>query len=252
MNLYGTVLALLLLLQSSIFPGRGTGGVAQGASSATCSTASAQGIYDADSVTSSPMTANWTDGTANHFDMVPTASPTWAASQVNGHAAVTTNGSSQFFACFATCNSGAGIVFTSNVTVYVVAKLASLTDSSGFTSGEFSGNSFEAYDNMTTGMQGANQQNTAVLGTGTTSIATGVWHLQTFTYNPSTGVGAFYIDGVEDGSYTGGPNITAGIDNLLSNNGGAQFFNGSVSLIVITTAAYDPTFNACEVARYAL
>jgi hypothetical protein len=216
------------------------------ASSGGCTTSSIQAIYDADSLSASPVTTNWLDGTSNHYDMTPTASPTWAASQVNGHAAVTLNGSTQYF------SRGPSIPISTNISVYAVVKVASLTNESGLASAQ-GGSTFFPYINASSGLLGADYQNIANIGNATSqALSAGTWYVVTWTYNQSSGVLTMYVNGTSAGTATQAESITLGINTLFTKATLDSFFDGQTSLVVITNAAYDATFNACEVTRYAL
>jgi hypothetical protein len=181
--------------------------------------------------------------------MVPSNSPTWASNVIGGHSAVTLNGTNQEFACGATCGSGTGYPAGTNITVYVVTELGSSFSGTGtFTGNTYTaGSSFQTYASYSPNTQGANKQDVVILGTSSGAMAVSTWYVSTFTYNQSTGAGAFYLNNSANGTFTNAQSITGGIDTIGSNGSSNQWLNGSISYLVIANATYDSTFQACLV-----
>jgi hypothetical protein len=217
--------------------------------SASCSTSGIIAKYDADSLSASPVTTNWPDTSGNGYSMVPHNSPTWASNVIGGHSAVTLNGTNQEFDCYATCDSGPGYPVGTNITVYVVTELGSSFSGIGtFTSATHTaGSTFQTYINYSPNTQGANKEGAIILGTSSGAMAVSTWYVSTFTYNQSTGAGAFYLNNSANGTFTNAQSIAGGIDTIGSNYGSNQWLNGSISYLVITNATYDSTFQACLV-----
>ena len=92
--------------------------------------------YWAGSLSTSPITTNWTDSHGSGNAVSPTASPTWSASTFgSGLAGVTTNGSSQYFSMTTATIPASSFANLSFYAVFTVAAVPSTFESNHNSSG---------------------------------------------------------------------------------------------------------------------
>ena len=210
-------------------------------------TANLAGWYKADSLSASPVTT-WTDSSAAANNLTAVASPTWAASQINGLPAVTLNGTSQYFTGLSPANPNPAAI-----SIYAIVKPASVTTNQALV-GNIVGTGNFLYGLNPSGTQEADQQQQAVIGSSTTALTAGTWYEIAVTYDGSTV--HFYRNGSADGStaasYTfgTGPNALGAAYNGTSI---VKFFDGEVAeLVVYNTATYQPSVHSYFVGRYGI
>lgn len=167
-------------------------------------------------------------------------SPTYLANVLNGQPGVTFNGTSQ------TCSLGSTIAWngtTHGITVFSVASYAAdLSTSRAIISGN--SNSFLMGGQNNGGQAYANKVGVTQIGTGNARVMVEP-QCEVTTYNSSTGVLAFYLDGNADGGATNAQTISAAISDLFFDKGNtASYFKAKW----IEIAVWDTVISSGDIA----